>query len=41
MKKYLSIKPIAAAAGGGAAIALLIALAFALRGPSSAKAKQG
>jgi hypothetical protein len=40
MKKYLSIKMIAAVAGGAAAIGLLIALAFALRGPSSEQAKQ-
>jgi hypothetical protein len=40
MKKYFSIKAIAAIAGGVAAIGLVIGLAFALRGPSSAQAKQ-
>ena len=40
MKKYLSIKVIAAVAGGAAAIGLVIGLAFALRGPSSEQAKQ-
>jgi hypothetical protein len=40
MKKYGSIKVIAAVAGGAAAIGLLVALAFALRGPSSEQAKQ-
>jgi len=40
MKKYLNIKTIAVVGGSAAAIGLVIALAFALRGPSSAQAKE-
>ena len=38
--KYISIKKVAAAAGGVALVALVVALAVAWRGPSSAQAKE-
>ena len=38
--KHISIKRIAAVAGGAALVALLVALAVAWRGPSSAQAKE-
>ena len=38
--KYFSIKKVAAVAGGVALVALVVALAVAWRGPSSAQAKQ-
>jgi hypothetical protein len=38
--KHISIKKVAAVAGGAALVALVVALAVAWRGPSSAQAKQ-
>jgi hypothetical protein len=38
--KYFSIKKVAAVAGGAALVALVVALAVAWRGPSSAQAKE-
>ena len=38
--KHIDIKKVAAAVGGGALVALVVALAVAWRGPSSAQAKE-